>query len=120
MKIVEWLAQRAIFRSALVIGAAIVVLAAATAASPRQSTRVSTPEGPGSVFGAPHLPAGFTKTFTSRYVEAGQVRLHAVIGGDGPPLLLVHGCPMRCAAASSSTARSTSRPRRTRSARPGG
>jgi len=53
----------------------------------------SAPEGPGSVSGAPNLPAGFTDTFTSRYVDAGEVRLHAVIGGDGPPLLLVHGWP---------------------------
>ena len=52
-----------------------------------------TPEGPLSVTGAPGLPAGFTDTFTSRYVEAGDVRLHAVTGGEGPPLLLVHGWP---------------------------
>jgi len=52
-----------------------------------------TPEGPGSVSGAPNLPAGFTDTFTSRYVDTGDVRLHAVTGGDGPPLLLVHGWP---------------------------
>jgi pimeloyl-ACP methyl ester carboxylesterase len=52
-----------------------------------------TPEGPGSVPGAPQLPDGFADTFTSRYVDAGEVRLHAVIGGDGPPLLLVHGWP---------------------------
>lgn len=51
------------------------------------------PEGPGSVTGAPDLPAGFADTFTSRYVDAGDVRLHAVVGGDGPPLLLVHGWP---------------------------
>jgi pimeloyl-ACP methyl ester carboxylesterase len=51
------------------------------------------PEGPGSVSGAPGLPAGFADTFTSRYVDAGEVRLHAVVGGDGPPLLLVHGWP---------------------------
>jgi pimeloyl-ACP methyl ester carboxylesterase len=50
-------------------------------------------EGPGSVSQAPQLPLGFTDTFTSRYVDAGKVRLHAVIGGDGPPLLLVHGWP---------------------------
>jgi pimeloyl-ACP methyl ester carboxylesterase len=53
----------------------------------------STPQGPGSVSGAPHLPAGFTDTFTSRYVDIGELRLHAVIGGEGPPLLLVHGWP---------------------------
>jgi pimeloyl-ACP methyl ester carboxylesterase len=51
------------------------------------------PEGPGSASEAPNLPEGFTDTFTSRYVQAGDVRLHAVIGGDGPPLLLVHGWP---------------------------
>jgi pimeloyl-ACP methyl ester carboxylesterase len=51
------------------------------------------PQGPGSVSGAPHLPAGFTGTFTSRYVDTGEVRLHAVTGGAGPPLLLVHGWP---------------------------
>ena len=52
-----------------------------------------TPEGPGSVSGAPNLPAGFTDTFTSRYIDTGALRLHAVIGGEGPPLLLVHGWP---------------------------
>src|SRR3954452_15713367 len=55
--------------------------------------QLPTPEGPGSVFGAPNLPPGFTDTFTSRYVDTGELRLHAVIGGDGPPLLLVHGWP---------------------------
>ena len=57
------------------------------------SSSAAHPEGPGSVSGAPNLPAGFTDTFTSRYVDTGEVRLHAVIGGDGPPLLLVHGWP---------------------------
>ena len=57
------------------------------------SNPVPSPEGPGSVSGAPHLPDGFTDTFTSRFVEVGDVRLHAVVGGDGPPLLLVHGWP---------------------------
>jgi pimeloyl-ACP methyl ester carboxylesterase len=51
------------------------------------------PEGPLSASGAPNLPEGFTHTFTSRYVDTGHVRLHAVIGGDGPPLLLIHGWP---------------------------
>jgi pimeloyl-ACP methyl ester carboxylesterase len=53
----------------------------------------SIPEGPGSVSGAPNLPEGFAETFTSRYVEIGDLRLHAVSGGEGPPLLLVHGWP---------------------------
>jgi len=52
-----------------------------------------TPEGPGSVSGAPHLPDGFTSTFTSRYVDTGGLRQHVVTGGGGPPLLLVHGWP---------------------------
>src|SRR6516165_6935826 len=49
--------------------------------------------GPGSVSGAPHLPEGFTGTFTSRYVDTGDLRQHVVSGGGGPPLLLVHGWP---------------------------
>ena len=57
------------------------------------STDFPTVEGPGSVSEAPNLPEGFTDTFASRYVDAGALRLHAVIGGDGPPLLLVHGWP---------------------------
>jgi pimeloyl-ACP methyl ester carboxylesterase len=57
------------------------------------SSDLPTPEGPGSASGAPNLPAGFTGTFTSRYVDAGGLRQHAVTGGAGPPLLLVHGWP---------------------------
>jgi pimeloyl-ACP methyl ester carboxylesterase len=57
------------------------------------SSAGTTPEGPGSVSGAPDLPVGFADTFTSRYVDTGEVRLHAVTGGGGRPLLLVHGWP---------------------------
>jgi pimeloyl-ACP methyl ester carboxylesterase len=57
------------------------------------STNLSTPDGPGSVSRAPNLPEGFTDTFASRYIDTGQLRLHAVIGGEGPALLLVHGWP---------------------------
>ena len=57
------------------------------------SLRFPVAEGPGSVSRAPQLPPGFTDTFTSRYIDAGEVRMHAVIGGSGPPLLLVHGWP---------------------------
>src|SRR5690242_863496 len=53
----------------------------------------STPTGPLSVSGAPNLPAGFADTFTSQYIDTGDLRLHAVVGGEGPPLLLVHGWP---------------------------
>src|SRR5215831_19061022 len=57
------------------------------------STARPVPEGPGSVSGAPHLPDGFTDTFTSRYIDNGGLRQHVVTGGEGPPLLLVHGWP---------------------------
>ncbi len=55
--------------------------------------QLSTAQGLGSVSQAPNLPKGFTDTFTSRYIDTGQVRLHAVIGGEGPAFLLVHGWP---------------------------
>jgi pimeloyl-ACP methyl ester carboxylesterase len=57
------------------------------------SAPLPSPEGPGSIAGAPNLPPGFADTFASHYVDTGEVRLHAVIGGEGPPLLLVHGWP---------------------------
>ena len=54
------------------------------------STRLPPAEGLGSVSQAPHLPEGFNDTFTGRYIDdTGEVRLHAVIGGDG------HGSPKR-------------------------
>jgi pimeloyl-ACP methyl ester carboxylesterase len=56
-------------------------------------TQQHAPAGPGSASGAPNLPDGFTEIFSSRYVDTGELRLHAVIGGDGPPLLLIHGWP---------------------------
>jgi pimeloyl-ACP methyl ester carboxylesterase len=49
--------------------------------------------GFGSVWTAPRLPNGFTKTFRSHFIRANGIRQHVVIGGDGPPLLLVHGWP---------------------------
>ena len=83
------------------LGAAAMGIAAAgtvsllrvqlAAAQDSSSSRL--PGGPGSVSGAPNLPGGFAKTFASRYVDANGLRLHAVIGGEGPPLLLVHGWP---------------------------
>ena len=59
-------------------------------ASHRQMPRA---EGPGSVTQAPNLPPGFTDTFSSHFIDTGDLRQHAVIGGEGPPLLLVHGWP---------------------------
>jgi hypothetical protein len=61
------------------------------------SPRLPSPQGTGAVPGAPNLPAGFTSTFTStftsQYVDTGELRQHVVTGGQGPPLLLVHGWP---------------------------
>jgi pimeloyl-ACP methyl ester carboxylesterase len=57
------------------------------------ASTLPTPAGPGSVTGAPNLPSGFADMFVSHYVETGEVRLHAVVGGEGPPLLLIHGWP---------------------------
>jgi pimeloyl-ACP methyl ester carboxylesterase len=57
------------------------------------STQLPVAEGRGSVYEVPNLPDGFTDTFSSRFVDIGELRLHAVIGGDGPPLLLIHGWP---------------------------
>ena len=46
------------------------------------------------VAGAPNLPAGFTDTFSDRFIDVGHgVHLHAVVGGHGQPLLLIHGWP---------------------------
>lgn len=47
----------------------------------------------GAVPGAPGLPDGFADTFRSRRVDVGGLRLHAVTGGGGPPLLLLAGWP---------------------------
>src|SRR5215208_6900403 len=57
------------------------------------SAHLPIPEGPLSVSGAPNLPEGFADTFTSHYIDTGELRLHAVIGCEEPPLLLVHGWP---------------------------
>ena len=83
-----------------------IVLAAAGAAawsalsvtSGALAISASTGEAPevgrvGSVAGSPGLPAGFADTFKDRFVHANGIRQHVVIGGEGPPLLLVHGWP---------------------------
>lgn len=49
--------------------------------------------GYGSVHDVPRLPEGFTDTFESYLVDTGRLRLHAVIGGTGTPLLLLGGWP---------------------------
>ncbi|MGW5465571.1 alpha/beta fold hydrolase [Streptomyces sp. NPDC003996] len=67
--------------------------AAAEAGPHRGRPAGSSVNGFGSVSQAPNLPAGFTDTFTSRFVQANGLRQHVVIGGHGPALLLVHGWP---------------------------
>jgi pimeloyl-ACP methyl ester carboxylesterase len=89
---------RRTLRGRALIGGVVAVVAAALVGSvlvqpAAPSTRAPTPTGPGSVSGAPNLPPGFTTTFKSRYVDANGLRMHAVIGGEGPPLLLIHGWP---------------------------
>ena len=74
-------------------GALALGVGGATLTSAASAAGAVARQGPGSVSQAPHLPAGFWKTFTSRYIDAGGLRQHVVIGGDGPPLLLVHGWP---------------------------
>ncbi|MCY1259845.1 Soluble epoxide hydrolase [compost metagenome] len=49
--------------------------------------------GYGSVHDVPQLAAGFTDVFESYLVPAGDLTLHAVIGGQGAPLLLLGGWP---------------------------
>jgi alpha/beta hydrolase fold len=78
---------------AAVVAASALALTIALVQTPQAATSLATPKGPGTASRAPHLPKGFTDTFTSRYVNANGVRLHAVIGGNGPPLLLIHGWP---------------------------
>ena len=53
----------------------------------------STPDGPGSVSGAPHPPDGFADTSTSRHIDTRELPQHAVTGVQGPPVLPVHRWP---------------------------
>jgi pimeloyl-ACP methyl ester carboxylesterase len=80
-------------RNLFATATAAVALGLLVEQMPQALAGQATPQGPGSVSGAPHLPKGFTDTFTSRFVNANGLRLHVVIGGKGPPLLLVHGWP---------------------------
>src|SRR5262245_22263341 len=82
--------RRAVLATGAAVATSLLPRHGATAA---EALREDVPTGPGSVLGAPNLPAGFSNTFASRYVDAGGVRLHAVVGGKGRPLLLIHGWP---------------------------
>ena len=69
--------RRALSRRTLIGGAAAVTGASLMSglwpdgASAHVPGHGHHPKGPGSVSGAPNLPAGFTDTFTSRYVDTG-------------------------------------------------
>ena len=52
-----------------------------------------TVDGFGSIHGVPSLPHGFSDVFESYRVPTGEIELHAVVGGEGPPLLLLGGWP---------------------------
>ena len=56
------------------------------------SAPLSTPEGPGSASGTPKLP-GRVHRHVHQPVPVNCASTW-VIGGDGPPLLLVHGWPV--------------------------
>nr|WP_296073566.1 alpha/beta hydrolase [uncultured Actinoplanes sp.] len=88
--------RRGLSRRAFTGGAAAVAGASLIGGLPSAaaaSAAGAPPPGIGSVTTSPNLPAGFTKTFQSRFVRANGIRQHVVVGGDGPPLLLVHGWP---------------------------
>lgn len=57
------------------------------------TSNVSPIAGFGSIDGVPWLPDGFKQVFRSCRVEIGQIGLHVVTGGKGPPLLLLGGWP---------------------------
>ena len=87
---------QALSRRGFVGGAAAatgMLLFAGAVPAAAAGARKQIPKGFGSVSTAPRLPAGFTKTFRSQFVQANGIRQHVVTGGDGPPLLLVHGWP---------------------------
>ena len=49
---------------------------------PRELTCGHRPGRPWLGCGAPNLPEGFTDTFTSRYVNTGDLRQHVITGDD--------------------------------------
>ena len=55
------------------------------------STRISGIDSPSDWVRSPACPppAGFTDTFTNRFVDANGIQLHVVIGGSGPALILI-------------------------------
>ncbi|MFI7065131.1 alpha/beta fold hydrolase [Kribbella sp. NPDC050124] len=85
--------SRRVFTGAAVALATLAGCLALLSPGNASSASGPAPDAFGSVAGSPQLPADFGKTFKSRFVEANGIRQHVVIGGEGPPLLLVHGWP---------------------------
>jgi len=83
--------RRSVIRAAGAGALALGLGGAALTGAPGASA--ATRKGLGRVSRAPGLPPGFWKTFSSEYINAGGLVQHVVIGGEGPPLLLVHGWP---------------------------
>ena len=83
------LPSRGLSRRGLVTGVAVAAGMAMIAGSSPAAAAGNAATG--SVAEAPKLPRGFADTFTDRFVQANGIRQHVVIGGNGPPLLLVHG-----------------------------
>jgi pimeloyl-ACP methyl ester carboxylesterase len=69
-------------------GALALGLGGAAAATAQASTE-ATRKASGSVSQPPNPPKGFT----SEFIRANGLLQHVLIGGNGPPLLLVHGWP---------------------------
>ena len=80
-----------ISRRGLVVGGAAAAGIALGSASGTSAAFATGNQG--SVADAPRLPDGFKRTFRDQFVNANGIRQHVVIGGNGPPLLLVHGWP---------------------------
>lgn len=78
-------------RRKFIVGATAATAAAAAAsavsAAPAASAARDVPNLPGDMV-IPSLPG-----FTSQFITANGVRLHYVTGGEGPPLVLLHGWP---------------------------
>jgi pimeloyl-ACP methyl ester carboxylesterase len=81
------MSRRGVIRAAGA-GALALGLSGATGAA-AQAASAATRKGPGPRSQPPNPP----KDFTSRFINTDGLRQHVVIGGDGPPLLLVHGWP---------------------------
>jgi pimeloyl-ACP methyl ester carboxylesterase len=85
--------RRAFAGAALAVACLSVLGACASSGASTAGSDGDASEDFGTVSASPGLPEGFADTFESRFVEANGIRQHVVIGGTGPPLLLVHGWP---------------------------